>query len=296
MKKFDTDTLVKFLNTSFPNDDVTHVGAGWTSVAFQVGDRIVRIPRKNIDKYVKEAAVCDEIRNVVDVELPHITVVTDAKYQYSIHKKMIGKTWSSRYVSSLDDSSKELLADDCATFLAKIHGLKIDDLINKAKLQNIDLCCEKITEKKFCELVPYLSPYFSDTEMSALEKLYNESLCEKTPDMVFCHNDFSGNNCILDDNNRLIGVFDWGNCGIYERTREFIRLYFYEQKFFDMVCDKYEQKTGIPVDKNRLRQMNIVDTVNLVYSLNTRPELKPIKESELESWIIPTIAKFIQTA
>ncbi len=293
MKNFDTNTLLEFLTKLFPNETINYVGAGWTSVAFQVGDSIVRIPRKNVDKYVKEVVICNEIRESLSVELPRITVVTDAQYPYSIHRKMNGTIWNNRYVSALDASSKQLLADDCASFLAAIHSIKTEELIAKAKSKNIDLCCEKITQKKFCELEQYLLPYFSASEMAVLEKLYNDALCPKTPDIVFCHNDFSGNNCILDDNNRLIGVFDWGNCGIYERTREFIRLYFYEKEFFDMVCDRYEQLTGVHIDKNRLRQLNIVDTVNLVYSLNTRPELQPVKESDLESWVIPTIAKFI---
>ncbi len=293
MKNFDTETLLKFLTASFPNDVITYVGAGWTSMAFQVGDNIVRIPRKNTEKYVKEVIVCDAIRNSVSVELPHITVIEDAEYPYSIHKKMIGNMWNSRYVSTIDVASKKLLAADCASFLADIHGINTDELVKTSQSKGVDLCCEKITQRKFSELSVYLNPYFSATEMTALEKLYNESLCPKTPDMVFCHNDFSGNNCILDDNNRLIGVFDWGNCGIYERTREFMRLYFYEHEFFGMVCDKYAQLTGVKIDINRLRQLNIIDTMNLVYSLNTRPELKPVKETDLESWIIPTIAKFI---
>ncbi len=296
MKNFDTETLLRFLSATFPNETITHVGAGWTSVAFQVGDYIVRIPRKDTEKYIKEVIVCDEIRDMVGVELPHITVVNDTEYPYSIHKKMIGNMWNSRYVTALDTDTKRLLANDCATFLASIHSINPDDLIKKAKSCGIDISCQKITQTDFSELAVYLKPYFSDDEMAALKKLYNESICQNSPDMVFCHNDFSGSNCIIGDNNRLIGVFDWGNCGIYERSREFMRLYFYEHEFFDMVCAKYEQITGVHIDKNRLRQLNIVDTMNLAYSLNTRPELKQVKETDLESWIIPTIRKFIEKA
>ncbi len=293
MKNFDNETLLQFLSVTFPGRDITYIGSGWTSVAFQVDDHIVRIPRKNVEKYVKEVIVCDAIRDSVSVELPCITVASDAEYPYSIHKKMIGNTWNGRFVSAMDVDGKKLLADDCATFLAQIHSINTDDLVALASEHGVDLRCEKITERKFSELAGFLTPYFSDTEMEALEKLYNESICDKACDKVFCHNDFNGNNCILDDNNRLIGVFDWGNCGIYERTREFMRLYFYEHEFFDMVCDKYAELTGVRIDKNRLRQLNVVDTINLVYSLNMRPELKPVKDAELESWIIPTVRKFI---
>lgn len=289
------DILTVFLQTTFPNACIRYLGEGWTSIAFQVDDRIVRIPREHPGKYIKESVVCNVICDLISFSVPCISVNKNAEFPYAIHEKMIGRTWNMNYVSGLDKNAQILLADDCVDFLSQIHGLDADKLNSKTKLENVDLYYEEFGPRDFTELEYYLKAFFTANDLMILAKKYDEALNFNVIDRVFCHGDFNGNNCILDENNRLAGVFDWGNCGIGERTKDFMRLFFTDpdKEFFNIVSQKYEQKTGVHIDENRLHQLNMVETVNLVYWLNVQESLHAIKESDLEAWVIPAIGNFI---
>lgn len=289
------DILTVFLQTTFPNECIKYLGEGWTSIAFQVDDKIVRIPREHPGKYIKESVVCNVIRDLISFSVPCISVNKNAEFPYAIHKKLDGRTWNMNYVRGLDEKAQILLADDCVDFLSQIHGLDADKVNSKTKLENVDLYYEEFGPRDFTELEYYLKAFFTANDLMILAKKYDEALNFNVVDKVFCHGDFNGNNCILDENDRLAGVFDWGNCGIGERTKDFMRLFFTDpdKEFFNIVSQKYEQKTGVHIDENRLHQLNMVETVNLVYWLNVQESLHAIKESDLEAWVIPAIGNFI---
>lgn len=291
----DKGVLTDFLQTTFPNECIKYLGEGWTSIAFQVDDKIVRIPREHPGKYIKESVVCNVIRDLISFSVPCIFVNKNVEFPYAIHKKLDGRTWNMNYVRGLDEKAQMSLADDCVDFLSQIHGLDADKVNSKTKLENVDLYYEEFGPRDFAELEYYLKSFFTANDLMILAKKYDEALNFNVVDKVFCHGDFNGNNCVLDKNDRLAGVFDWGNCGIGERTKDFMRLFFSDsgKEFFNIVSQKYEQKTGVHIDENRLHQLNMVETVNLVYWLNVQESLHAIKESDLEAWVIPAIGNFI---
>ena len=55
-----------------------------------------------------------------------------------------------------------------------------------------------------------------------MEKLYSTNIFNGRK--CLCHNDFSCNHLLLDDNNRLCGIIDFGDSGIIDEYCDFIYL------------------------------------------------------------------------
>ena len=69
-----------------------------------------------------------------------------------------------------------------------------------------------------------------------------------TDDRVLCHNDFSCNHLLLDDENRLCGVIDFGDSGIIDEYCDFIYL-----------LEDSEEEIGVSFGEDILRLYGNID-------------------------------------
>jgi len=122
----------------------------------------------------------------------------------------------------LDDKQKEMAGRQMGTFLKQLHqiaGFKNpagteQDQINEYQKEY------KKNKKKFEE-------YFNDEESAFIEKLFLTTapnrMRELGEDPVFCHGDFGYNNMLL-DNDCSVGVIDFGDAGLNDRSIDFVDL------------------------------------------------------------------------
>ena len=156
-----------------------------------------------------------------DIKIPNIeySLISD---ELSIlgYKEIKGKFLNPELYETLTEEEKINLKKDIAAFLRSMHDLDITEISNY-KIDN---------KENVLEEYKLLKETIYDT-LTDIEKEYVESFMKRlnTTDIFngkkcLCHNDFSCNHLLLDDNNKLCGIIDFGDSGIIDEYCDFIYL------------------------------------------------------------------------
>ena len=138
----------------------------------------------------------------------------------AIHLKVFITFLTPEIYSTMSEEEQNLLKRDIASFLRQMHGLDYTD-ISECTIDNKQNVLE--------EYILLRETIYND--LTDIEKDYIESFMERlNATTVFegkkclCHNDFSCNHLLLDGNNRLTGIIDFGDSGIIDEYCDFIYL------------------------------------------------------------------------
>lgn len=202
------------------------LGSGYDSVAYLVNDEYVFKIKFSANKkksYEKEKSIYDFLNKNIDsnIKIPNI------EYSYiaddiSIlgYKQLKGKFLTPTLYSNMTREEQELLKNDIARFLRQMHSLDCSE-ISRYVIDN---------RQNVLEEYELLRSTIYD-ELSDIEKEYIENFMSKIKTTrifdgkkCLCHNDFSCNHLLLDENNRLCGIIDFGDAGIIDEYCDFIYL------------------------------------------------------------------------
>ena len=211
---------------NFVINNIVLIGKGYDSEAYRVNDEYVFKIKFSANKkkgYEKEKAICDFLNRKLDTNLK----IPNIEYSYisdeiSIlgYKEIKGTFLTSDIYLRLSKNEQELLKKDIADFLRNLHDLDYNE-INEYKIDNKQNVLE---EYQLLKETIYSS--FTDAEKqyieSFMQKLNNTNIFDDRK--CLCHNDFSCNHLLLDSNNRLSGVIDFGDSGIIDEYCDFIYL------------------------------------------------------------------------
>lgn len=164
------------------------IGEGHDSKAHLINNEYVFKFGTDKEGYKKEKAIC----NFLNSKLKTNIKIPDIEYSFigdevSIlgYKEIKGKFLNPKLYSTLTKEEKNQLKIDVVDFLKSMHDL--------ATVEISSYIVDEITDK------------------------FGGKKC-------LCHNDFSCNHLLLDDNNRLCGVIDFGDAGITDEYCDFIYL------------------------------------------------------------------------
>ena len=202
------------------------LGEGYDSKAYLVnGEYVFKIKLSANKKkgYKKEKAIYDFLNKKLktNIKIPNIeySYISD---EISIlgYREIKGKFLSPKLYATLSEEEKQLLKQDIANFLKQLHSLDTTE-ISSYTIDN---------KQNVLEEYELLKNTIYDSLLDS-EKEYIESFMQrlKTTDIFdgkkcLCHNDFSCDHLLLDDNNRLCGVIDFGDSGIIDEYCDFIYL------------------------------------------------------------------------
>ena len=206
--------------------ELSSLGEGYDSKAYLVNKEYVFKIKFSANKkkgYEKEKAIYDFLNKNLNtnIKIPNI------EYSYisddlSIlgYKKIEGKFLSPELYATLSEEEKQLLKQDIANFLRQMHDLDTTQ-ISKYTIDN---------KQNVLEEYQLLRNTIYDS-LTKEEKEYIERFMQRlnTTDIFdgkkcLCHNDFSCNHILLDDNNKLCGIIDFGDSGIIDEYCDFIYL------------------------------------------------------------------------
>ena len=173
--------------------------------------------------YEKEKAIYGFLNQnlVTNIKVPNIeySYISD---EISIlgYKQIKGKFLTPEIYSTMSTEEQELLKKDIAYFLRQMHDLDYTD-INSYTIDNKQNVLE---EYQLLKTTIYNS-------LTDIEKQYIENFMQRLNSTTIfdgkkclCHNDFSSNHLLLDENNRLCGIIDFGDSGIIDEYCDFIYL------------------------------------------------------------------------
>ncbi len=202
------------------------IGEGYDSKAYLINDEYIfklKISSNQKKGYKKEKAVLDFLnRNLkTTIKIPQIEFIyIDNELSIMGYKKINGTFLTPDIYKEMNVKQQEILKKDIAKFLKDMHNLDYDE-IKEYVIDNKQNCLEEydllqktiyndLTEKE----KKYIEKFF--------ERLNNTTIFDDKK--CLCHNDFSCNHLLIDNNKKLVGIIDFGDSGIIDEYCDFIYL------------------------------------------------------------------------
>lgn len=207
-------------------DSIKLIGEGYDSKAYIVNNEYVFKIKFSANKkkgYEKEKAIYDFLNKNLktNIKIPRIeySYITD---ELSIlgYKEIKGKFLTPEIYSTMSKDKQELLKQDIAIFLRQMHDLDYSEISSYTidNKQNVLEEYQLLKETIYDSLTDTEKQYIEDF----MQRLYNTTIFGGKK--CLCHNDFSCNHLLLDNDNRLVGVIDFGDSGIIDEYCDFIYL------------------------------------------------------------------------
>ncbi len=271
------EEIRSILQKKFPGEIIQFVGEGWTSTAFCIDDKIIRVPKINADKYKKEANILNFVHDKLTVSVP-LPQVIEGDLTYALHTKIEGLSWNIETYNALEKSAQDDFCRDIATFFAELHNIPLSEIT--AIIPMSDIRMHQLLDRD--TIRSYLKDEFSVVE---IDKLYDFTRDVNVPQsgLVLLHKDFYNNNSLINKNHRLTGVFDFANAGLGERAMDFRPLYNYQYiPLLENILHFYHEITGILIALERVRDLEQGDCLFCIQYLGMNPHLKKTMPAE---WI-----------
>ena len=291
MSVIERNQIDEFFGAEFADARPEYIGEGWSSFAFRIGDNIIRVPRDTeyIAEYERDAAICEFVRPFVNVQVPKIKVIR-GKIAYAEHCEIKGKTWDNAYIFSLSGREQDVFAADFARFLSQCHAIDCD-VANKA-IPGLRTTTDGGLDLEKCAMA--FDGFLPAPQIDKMISKYADASEKKDKDVVFCHCDFSIRNAVLDQCGRLCGIIDWGGAGIVTPAYDFTRFYNPEEPvLFNKMALEYESACGRKITEESVARECLMSNVGAAYWLNEDKCLAPIREREMNKWIIRSVQKHI---
>jgi len=207
-------------------ESIKVLGSGYDSVAYLVNNEYIFKIKFSANKkkgYEKEKAIYDFLNKNLNtvIRIPNIEY-SHISDELSIlgYKQIKGRFLNPELYESLSEEEKQLLKQDIAGFLRQMHDLDTTEIED----YTIDNKQNVLEEYQLLRNTIYDS--LTDAEKSYIDSFMNRLLSTNifNGKKCLCHNDFSCNHLLVDENNRLCGIIDFGDAGIIDEYCDFIYL------------------------------------------------------------------------
>ena len=231
-------------------DSIKLIGEGYDSKAYIVNNEYVFKIKFSANKkkgYEKEKAIYDFLNKKLNtnIKIPNI------EYSYfsddiSIlgYKKIKGTFLKPETYFVLSKEKQELLKQDIAIFLRQMHDLDYSEISSYTidNKQNILEEYQLLRDTIYDSLTDFEKKYVEEF----MQRLHSTAIFDGKK--CLCHNDFSCNHLLLDNENRLCGVIDFGDSGIIDEYCDFIYL-----------LEDSEEEIGVSFGEDILRLYGNID-------------------------------------
>lgn len=206
--------------------NVRLIGEGYDSKAYLINNEYIfkiKISANKKKGYEKEKAVLDFLNKNLKtkIKIPQIDYIyINDELSIMGYKKIDGKFLNPEIYKEMSKEEQEILKDDIAKFLKGMHDLDYSE-IKKYTIDNKQNCLEEyelLQKTIYNNLTENEKKYIEDF----FERLNNTTIFDDKK--CLCHNDFSCNHLLLDDNKKLVGIIDFGDSGIIDEYCDFIYL------------------------------------------------------------------------
>lgn len=252
---------------------------------------VVRMPRNDAAaKEMKQDSIFSEYLNsyIKKTKIPNVSYIeSEGNIPIAVHRSIQGKTMNfndqpdTLNYSDLSEDQKKLLAKDIAVFLNELHQIPVDNqsIIPKSDLRYYD----PKKSAKYRELMHQFGINMDDFETG------------KEEDMVCCHNDCHGGNMAFNTEKEhvLQGVFDFGMCGVNNRSSDFVKLYQIDRELARLTIDEYNKISPTKVNiKDADRQYLAWQAENLMLPDKNPQQWNEESIDKLKMAIRKTLFKF----
>lgn len=202
--------------------NISILGQGLDSIAYRVNNEYIfkmskhDEARENLKKEIK---VLNYLKGKLSLQTPTIEFYSE-KYSVCGYKEIKGKKLTKEMYDSMSTEEQEELAHSIAEFLKQLHSLPLPDIegLELDVTEDYRSDYESLKELIYSD-IPKKSQEYLDSLFKRI--LSDERITKYT--RVLCHNDLSSNHIIM-QNNRIVGIIDFGDVAITDRDKDFIYL------------------------------------------------------------------------
>jgi len=195
---------------------------GWTCRAYIIdsGKIVFKFPRnaKHREECKYEVAALELVKEqAFNISVPVLNWTVDDNSYFGF----FGITGAPlrEVIDGLTDEKKIEIGTQLGGFLRQLHGIKICGDVKALTLEEQALEYQNWYRKG----KEFLIEYFSETELIKIDDFFEHEVPEcmvGTNELVFCHGDLDYNNTLIDRKNQ-VGVIDFGDAGLYDRSQDF---------------------------------------------------------------------------
>jgi len=235
----------KIIKNSLSGKDIISINpisTGWTNMVFEVatteGDFFFRFPRNDFWKRAieKDAKFSQFISDKTDFNTVYLHLLYDKDRPFSIHKKISGQTLADK----MDDLTPEELnsiSKEISRFMVQLHSIAVNEMDSWPEL---------------CNFLDELVVSFFNSEDK--EFWNRDTFCDENQ-ICLVHGDLNSSNILLDENNHVTAIIDFGFAGFGDKYSDIARVLSRSYKYDDYKSDiinNYENFSKSSLDKNVL--------------------------------------------
>lgn len=229
--------------------NMEQISTGWTNIVYKVkannGNYYFRFPR---DDFWEKTIVKDyEFAKYIQGKTSFNTVDLKLGYNndrpFSIHKEIEGTALAEK-MDKLSREDIDKIANQLAKFMYELHNLPYDEneifTVNNIGLELQDFITE-LLEKHVSK---------EDNEF-----WYKNDFKTKPSDQCLVHGDFNSSNVLLDENNNVTAIIDFGFGGFGSKSQDISRIIGRcPENFKNPIINAYEKIDKQELEKKQLNQ------------------------------------------
>ncbi len=241
----DFETIIK---NTFKDKKVYNmhlITTGWTNIVYEVetveGNYFFRFPRDEFwsRTIVKDCEFAKYIYQKTDFNTCKLELKEDKGRPFSVHKKIPGTPLAEK-MNELSRKEIEAISDDISKFMYELHSInpKKEKIFT---INNIGLELREFLDELLTKHIPAEEMAFwqCDKKVCAPECLV--------------HGDLNSSNVLLDENNKVTAVIDFGFAGFGNSYDDVARIIGRcPESFRDSIIKSYEKYANTKIDENIL--------------------------------------------
>lgn len=222
------------------------ISTGWTNIVYKVeteiGNYFFRFPRDVFweKTIVKDYQFAQFIKGKTSFTTVDLQLDYDNSRPFSFHKEILGTPLAEK-MDTLSEKEVEKISNQIAKFMYELHNISYDN-DSIFTIDNIGLNLNDfITE-------------LLDVHVSSQDKVFWQTNNFKMPASNYClvHGDLNSSNILLDENNDIAAIIDFGFGGYGNKYFDISRIIGRcPHNFKSKIIESYEQleKSAIDIDK-----------------------------------------------
>lgn len=220
--------------------NINPISTGWTNIVFEVntddGNFFFRFPRRDfwIKTIIKDAKFTQFIHNKTDFNTVKLNLFYDKERPYTVHEKIEGVTLAEK-MESLKPEEIKTVAQEISKFMYQLHNIKINI---KDEWPNLNDFLDEL-----------INTFLSDKDKVFWN--YNNFIDKNQVCLV--HGDLNSSNIILDENNHISAIIDFGFAGFGDKYSDIARIIGRcPENYKNEIVKDYELLSSNKLDENVL--------------------------------------------
>ena len=242
----DFETIIKNCLKNEKINNLKLITTGWTNIVYEVEtdseNYFFRFPRDEFwsRTIVKDCEFSQYIYKKTDFDTSKLELQYDNGRPFSMHKKIQGTPLADK-LEFLSNEELKNVSDDIAKFMYELHSLKFqkDDIFS---INNIGLNLREFLDEL---LIKHVSK--EDRKFWRFSDTINNTQC-------LVHGDLNLSNILLDENNKVTAIIDFGFSGFGNEYDDISRILSRKcpKAFKEFIMKSYEKYSQTKVDENLL--------------------------------------------